>query len=341
MIDFENKEFMNKLRRLKIVAIGGGTGISTMLRGIKKYTNNITAIITVADDGGGSGILRADMNMVAPGDVRNCMLALADMESVMDSLLNYRFDSGRLSGQSMGNIILAAMYKLSEENFTEAVKKTCQVLAVKGRVLPVTNANVNLGARLSDGSVVLGESTIPNSAFKNKQKINELFLIPKKVEPAEDVIKSINEADLIVLGPGSLYTSIIPNLLVDGVSEALKNAKAKKLYVCNTMAEEAETDGYTAFDHVRAINSHAGCDIIDYCIVNDEPIPENMSLKYKINNSLPVRVDAPEFARNGVEMFSCKVLDVSKGYIRHDYDNLAEAVMDLCYSLKKQNKRTR
>lgn len=341
MIDVENKTFMNKLRKLKIVAIGGGTGISTMLRGIKKYTNKITAIITVADDGGGSGMLRTDMNMVAPGDVRNCMLALADMEMAMDSLLNYRFDSGRLSGQSMGNLILAAMYKLSDEDFTEAVKKTCQVLAVKGRVLPVTNRNVNLGARLSDGSVVLGESTIPVSAFKNRQSISELFLIPKKVEPAEDVIKSINEADLIVLGPGSLYTSIIPNILVEGVSEALKNAKAKKLYVCNIMTQKGETDNYTAYDHVRAINSHAGCDIIDYCIVNDEPIPDNMKLKYKINNSYPVVVDAPEFTKNGIQLFSCKVLDVSKGYIRHDYDNLAEAVMDLCYLTKTKNKRER
>ena len=189
--------------------------------------------------------------------------------------------------------------------------------------------------------MVLGESTIPVSAAKNRQKISELFLIPKKVEPAEDVIKSINEADLIVLGPGSLYTSIIPNILVDGVSEALKNAKAKKLYVCNIMTQKGETDDYTAYDHVRAINSHAGCDIIDYCIVNDEPIPDNMKLKYRINNSHPVVVDAPEFTKGGIELFSCKVLDVSKGYIRHDYDNLAEAVMDLCYSIKIKSKKER
>ncbi len=339
MIDVENKELMMKFRRLKIVVIGGGTGISTMLRGIKKYTNNITAIITVADDGGGSGMLRSDMNMLAPGDVRNCMLALADMEKEMDSLLNYRFDSGRLSGQSMGNLILAAMYKIANEDFSQAVKRVCQVLAVKGRVLPVTNQNVNIGARLSDASVVLGESSIPVTVAKRREKISELFLVPSNIEPAEDVLKSIKEADLIVLGPGSLYTSIIPNILVNGVSQALYESKAKKLYVCNIMTQKGETDDYSAYDHVKALNDHAKCDIIDYCIVNNGVVPDYMKLKYKIDNSLPVEVDSHKFSEQSIQLMEEDVLDVTNGYIRHDYDKLAEIVMQLCYELKTKNKR--
>lgn len=334
MIDFLNEKIKQRLSKIKIVAIGGGTGISTMLRGIKHYTENITAIITVADDGGGSGMLREDLNMLPPGDVRNCILALSNTEPILARLLHYRFPSGRLKGQNFGNLFLAAMCGVNGGSFEDAVRQCSDVLAVKGRVLPVTNQNVNLGAKMSDGSTVLGESTIPQYAHSKGCKIEKIFLTPAKIEPVKDCLKCIAEADIIILGPGSLYTSIIPNLLVSGVADAITESKAKVAYVNNIMTQRGETEGYSAFDHAEAILNHTNDKIIDYCIVNDEPIDDFLKSKYRLERSEQVKIDTPRFIKSNITLVSGAMLDSSKGYARHNYDKLAKYIMDLCYNIK-------
>ncbi len=220
----------------KIVAIGGGTGLSTMLRGIKKITNNITAIVTVGDDGGSSGRLREEMGILPPGDIRNCIAALADDDDIVTQLFQYRFKTGEgLGGHSFGNLFITAMTAICGDMIT-AIKESSKVLLIRGKVIPATTDDMRLIARMEDGSYVKGESQIPESG----KKIVELSCEPKACKPSNEVIEAINNADLIILGPGSLYTSIIPNLLVNGVSEAIQNAKAKKIYVCNIMTQPGE-----------------------------------------------------------------------------------------------------
>ena len=223
---------MSEHSDLKIVVVGGGTGLSTMLRGIKKYTENITAIVTVADDGGGSGVLRDDLGMLPPGDIRNCILALAETEPVMEKLLNYRFGTGILSGQSFGNLFLAAMHGISE-NFEEAVKRASDVLKIKGTVLPVTLSDVHINARLCDGTVIKGESNISKGLKTGLKKIEKIEMVPENAKILPDALEAIEKADLIVLGPGSIYTSVIPNLIVKGVAEAIKNL-LQRLYMFAT-----------------------------------------------------------------------------------------------------------
>lgn len=220
-----------------VVAIGGGTGLSTMLRGLKKFTNNITAIVTVADDGGGSGVLRDELNMPPPGDIRNCLQALANIEPTMASLLNYRFCDGSLAGQSFGNLFLAALNGMSS-SFDEAVMKMSEVLAITGRVLPVSNENIHLLAEFDDGSEVVGESSIAMHKSVHKRNIRRIRLIPDRPVALPDSIRAIETADLIVLGPGSLYTSIIPNLLTEGITEAIAFSDAVKIYVMNIMTQD-------------------------------------------------------------------------------------------------------
>ena len=236
----------------KIVAIGGGTGLSTMLRGIKKITNNITAIVTVGDDGGSSGRLREQMGILPPGDIRNCIAALADDDDIVTQLFQYRFKTGEgLGGHSFGNLFITAMTAICGDMIT-AIKESSKVLLIRGKVIPATTDDMRLIAKMEDGSYVKGESQIPESG----KKIVELCCEPEVCKPSNEVIEAINSADLIILGPGSLYTSIIPNLLVRGISEAIQNSKAKKIYVCNIMTQPGETDNYSASDHIKAIFDH-------------------------------------------------------------------------------------
>ncbi|MBE7038656.1 MAG: YvcK family protein [Ruminococcaceae bacterium] len=336
-MSLDNK-ILKEISNLNVVAIGGGTGISTMLRGIKKYFDNLTAIITVADDGGGSGMLREDLNMLPPGDVRNCIMALANTEPLMERLLSYRFDKGRLEGQSFGNLFLAAMCGISGGSFEEAVKQFSDVLAVKGRVLPVTTQNINLGARLSDGSVVLGESSIPSTVISKGAKIDELFLTPSNPNPVYDCIKSIYNADFIILGPGSLYTSIIPNLLVDGISEAIYKSDAKVVYVCNIMTQPGETDNFTAYDHIEAIKKHSKYDFIDYCIVNTEPLNDFLKAKYRLSHSFAITVDDYKFYKNNINLIGENLLDMAKDVVRHNYNVLADTLVKLFYEIKTKKR---
>ncbi len=312
----------------KIAVIGGGTGISTMLRGLKAYSSNITAIITVADDGGGSGKLRNELGILPPGDIRNCILALADTEPVMERLLQYRFKEGDLKGQSFGNLFLAAMNGVSG-SFEQAVKDMSEVLAVKGQVLPVTSECVALCAELEDGHIIVGESQIGNHNETHKGKISRVYLDKNNVSAVEDSLLAIRQADIIVLGPGSLYTSIIPNLLVNTVCDEIKRSKAKKVYVCNVMTQPGETDDYSAFLHIDAIEKHSYQGVADYCIVNTGRFPKEILAKYKHEGAVPVRVDYSKFKKRGIRLITGDFFKLDRGYIRHDPDKLAMAVMEI------------
>lgn len=312
----------------KIVAIGGGTGLGTMLRGLKKYSSNITAVVTVADDGGGSGVLRQELGMLPPGDIRNCILALADTEPIMEQLLQYRFKEGNLKGQSFGNLFLAAMDGISS-SFEEAVRRMSDVLAVTGRVLPVTLDDVTLCAELEDGCIICGESKIGHHGEFHKGKIKRVFLEPSGAEPLKEVLDAIIEADVIVLGPGSLYTSIIPNLLVKEICPAVKRSKALKAYVCNVMTQPSETDGYSVFDHIEALEEHSCRGIVDCCIVNNKPIPQSLREKYKNDGAEQVPIDGERISRAGIALIEGDYVSTDNGLVRHDRNKLAKAVIEL------------
>ena len=312
----------------KITAIGGGTGLSTMLRGLKKYTKNLTAVVTVADDGGGSGVLRRDIGMPPPGDIRHCMESLANVEPIMERLLTYRFQEGSLAGQSFGNLILAALNGVTG-SFEEAVAQMSQVLAITGRILPVTSANVQLEAVFENGARVVGESKI--SSFKKEQdcRIAHVALLPERPAALPAALQAIREADLILMGPGSLYTSVIPNLLVEGVVEAICRSEALKIYVCNIMTQEGETEGYTAADHVDALLSHGAPGLVDLCLANSAPVRPGLVEKYREEDAAPILVDRERIRAMGLELEEYPVASEGGDYARHDPDRLAAAVLDV------------
>ncbi len=324
----------------KIVVIGGGTGLSTMLRGLKYYTSNVTAIVTVADDGGGSGDLREDLGILPPGDIRNCILALADTEPLMEELLQYRFPDGKLKNQSFGNLFLAAMDGISD-NFEDAVQKMSSVLAVTGKVLPVTLENMVLNAKLKNGNIVTGESAIPEEVLKQKSPIDRIFIEPKNARALKEAVTAIIEADAIILGPGSLYTSVIPNLLVKDISSALHKSDAIKIYVSNIMTQPGESDGYTVSDHIKAIFKHGGNGIVDYVICNVAGIDEELKNKYEKDKSTLVALDRKNLEKLDVKVVEANLVKVRKGLIRHDSEKLSsilvETIMDkkLFYDRKK------
>ncbi|MGL5328895.1 MAG: gluconeogenesis factor YvcK family protein [Peptostreptococcaceae bacterium] len=318
----------------KVVVIGGGTGQSIFLRGLKHYTQNITAIVTVADDGGGSGVLREDLGMLPPGDIRNCLLALANIEPTMNEVMQYRFQDGNLKGQSFGNLFIAAMNGLYG-NFETAVYKMSEIFAITGRVLPVTLEDVNLIAKLKDGSIIKGESNIPKGVKAQKSDIERISLDPVDVKPLHEVIASIQEADIIVIGPGSLYTSIIPNLLVKGVTRAIKKSKAPKVYISNVMTQPGETENYNVINHINAIYNHTGKGLIDYIIVNNEILPKNVFEKYKKDGAKQVLLDEvqnKELKEMGIKVIEDNLVEVKKNYIRHDAKHMANIIVNLALS---------
>ncbi|MDR0248134.1 MAG: YvcK family protein [Oscillospiraceae bacterium] len=316
---------MNGGSGLKIVAIGGGTGLSAMLRGLKACTGNITAVVTVADDGGGSGVLRSDLGMLPPGDIRNCILALCNTEPIMEKLLNYRFPEGSMAGQSFGNLFIAALTGVTG-SFGTAVRRFSEVLAITGRVLPVTEEDVRLEAEFENGARVTGESKI--FAFKREQKcaIKRVSLTPERPTAHPEVLRAIEDADLITLGPGSLYTSVIPNLLVGGVTEALTASRALKVYICNLMTQEGETEGYTAHDHVRALLLHSAPGVADICLTSDTPIPRGELARYAAESAAATRVDEELFSREGIGLRRADLASVKGGVVRHDPRRLALAL---------------
>lgn len=326
-----------KLNRGPTVAvIGGGTGLSVLLRGIKNATSNITAIVTVADDGGSSGRLREDLGMIPPGDLRNCLVALADTEPLMEKLFQHRFGGrGDLAGHSFGNLFIAAMTQVLGD-VEKALKESSKVLAVKGRVLPVSTQKVRLVATMKDGSIVEGESQIPES----KKGIARVHLYPPNVKPVESTLEAIRDADAIILGPGSLYTSILPNLLVDGVAEALCASKAVKIYICNVMTQQGETDHYTAAMHAQAIIDHAGKGAIDYVLVNSAPIAENMRAAYEEKGAFPVEIDEAGLEKLDVKFVKADIISETN-VVRHDPVKLSRNIMKMVYGLKSKSESMR
>lgn len=310
----------------KVVVIGGGTGLSTMLRGLKLYTNNITAIVTVGDDGGGSGKLRADLGMLPPGDIRNCILALADTEPIMEDLLQYRFKEGSLKGQSFGNLFLAAMAGISD-NFEDAVQKMSSVLAVTGKVLPVTLDDMKLVAELENGNIVEGESIIPDEVIKQKSKIKKLKINPEKAKPLMDALIAIKDADAIVMGPGSLYTSIIPNLLVEDIVEGINKSDAIKIYISNVMTQPGETDDFAVSDHIKTLMKYGGQETIQYVIANNGIIPKEIEERYLKQGSKLVKLDYENIKDLNVEVVETDLVKITKGYVKHDSEHLAQVLM--------------
>ncbi|MBD2546369.1 gluconeogenesis factor YvcK family protein [Planktothricoides raciborskii] len=338
-----NEQLVSRLmthRRLnkgpKIVALGGGTGLSTLLRGLKEYSSNITAIVTVADDGGSSGRLRREIGVLPPGDIRNCVAALADdEEKLLSDLFQYRFESGDgLSGHSFGNLFLTAMTKITGD-LESAIAASAKVLAVRGQVLPATSSDVNLWAELIDGRIIEGESNIPHSGGK----IARVGCTPANPPALPAAIKAIHEADYIILGPGSLYTSIIPNLLVPEIRDAIAQAMVPRLYVCNVMTQPGETDDYTVADHIKAIDTACGQRLFDAVVVNRQFPGERALIRYAQENSHPVFLDREEVAKLGRKIIAAHIIDenIQTGYLRHNSQRLARVLVQEFYASYEGN----
>ena len=331
-------------RDLRVVAIGGGTGLSTLLKGLKKYTTaaistaahrdparsdspsiaELCAVVTVSDDGGSSGRLRKEFNMLPPGDVRNCIVALSEDEALLSKLFQHRFAKGQsLEGHSFGNLFLAALTSLTGD-FSEAVRVSSEILATRGHIYPATAANIELEALMRDGTRVRGETNITAS----KGTIEELFLDPESPEPLPQTLQAMAQADVITVGPGSLFTSLIPNLLVRGIPEAIRDSPAIKIYVCNLMTQANESLGRTAADHIRALNDHAGAQIFDYALINRKPLSPDLKAKYALEGASQIVADLDAIEAIDV----CPVLGdylFEEGVARHDTDLVAKDLLDV------------
>lgn len=320
---------------MRVVAIGGGTGLSTLLRGLKNHVAprqrqnshhpiaDLAAVVTVSDDGGSSGRLRRDYGVLPPGDLRNCMVALSEDEALLGRLFQYRFHSGRgLRGHSFGNLFLTALSHVTGD-FTRAVRVSGEVLAIRGRIFPSTNQLVSLEAALENGKVIAGETRIGAT----RVPIRRVRLVPRKVKPLPEVLEAIASADLILLGPGSLFTSIIPNLLVSGVAEAIEKSRATRVYIANLMTQPGETLGYTVVDHVRAIHRHTARKIIDCVVINNQPLASDVLRRYKSEGAEPVSVDLAELQRMGLQCIFDNLLEVH-GVVRHNSARLASLLLE-------------
>lgn len=309
----------------KIVTIGGGTGLSVLLTGLKEYTSNISAIVTVADDGGSSGRLRQQFDILPPGDIRNCLVALADAPSLMRDLFQFRFNTNsELSGHSFGNLFITVMTRLTGD-FEKAIKETSKVLALRGQVIPSTLSNVVLVAQHRDGTTTVGEDKIP----KARRPINRVMLEPAQPQATPDAIKAIEEAQVIILGPGSLYTSIIPNLLIKEISEAVAISGAIKVYVCNVMTQPGETDGFSASDHIKVLVNHSHPRVLNYCLVNTGEIPQEILKRYAQQDSYLVVNDRKKIENMGYRAIEDDFGIVENDVVRHDPVRLAKLILGL------------
>jgi len=305
-----------------VVVIGGGTGLSTLLRGLKSHTTNLAAVVTVFDDGGSSGRLRRELGILPPGDIRDCLVALAESEPLMTRLFEYRFHGGALDGHAFGNLFIASLTGVTGD-LESAIKETSKVLNIRGRVLPSAVEDVTLWAEFTDGTIVEGESEITHT----HKRIRRVGLKPTDVGAVPEVLQALSDAELIVLGPGSLYTSVIPNLLVRGVSDAIRGSRALRVYVCNVMTQPGETDGFSASDHVRVLRELIAPDIITHVLVNVQP-PRNRALvaRYMAEGSEPVRPDLDAIADLGVVPVG-EALISEEHLVRHDPRRLALALL--------------
>ncbi|WP_100010479.1 gluconeogenesis factor YvcK family protein [Lentibacillus sediminis] len=309
----------------RVVAIGGGTGMPVLLRGLKNLPIHLTALVTVADDGGSTGRLREEMAIPAPGDIRNVIAALSDAEPMLLELFQHRFSVGNgLSGHSLGNLLLAAMTSITG-NFNMGIKEISRVLNVKGKIYPISNDNMSLHAEMEDGTMITGESKIPLSG----KRIKRVFLSPQPVQPLPNAIRAIEQADLVVIAPGSLYTSILPTMITPKIDEAIRNTVGKVVYVCNVMTQAGETDDYTAAEHVRAISSHIGDGAVDAIVVHNEPIRKAVRAMYAEENADPVVYDTDRLINMGLEIIEGDIIDHTRATVRHDTEKIAK----LLYSI--------
>ncbi len=336
----------------RVVVIGGGTGLSVLLRGLKNITDELTAVVVMSDDGGGSGILREEMGMLPPGDIRNCIGALADEEGLMQDLLNHRFKDGNLVGQSFGNLFIAALYEMFG-NFETAVMEAGNILKIKGKVIPVTTENINLSAKLKNGEIIRGESHIGEAVSEKNTSIDEIFLSPDKPAATSDAVAAINDAQIIVIGPGSLYTSILPNFLVDGIGEAVYNSGARVIYISNIMTQAGETDGYSVMDHVmeveKYINKYGNSSgeqktkhfsgkqsTIEVVIANNKIVDGDTLKKYEEEGSRQMLVSTDEkdiLKKKGIRIIANDFLVGEDGYIRHDANRVATVILSLAMAM--------
>ena len=313
----------------KLVVIGGGSGLSVLLRGLKLYTGNLTAVVTVADDGGSSGMLREEMGALPPGDIRNCILAMANTEPSLQRLFNYRFEEGRLKGHNFGNLFLTAMTAVNDGNFEKAIQETSKVLSVVGEVFPSTLERVTLIAETCLGEMIVGESNIGHA----HAPICQVRLEPPTSQPMPEVLKAIAEADAIVLGPGSLYTSIIPNLLVNGVAEAIAKSPAISLYVVNVMCQPGETDHLTASQHVAILNEYLSKGSLDYAFVNSGDVAVEWLERYSQSGGEAVENDSARIQKMGVKVIENNYVKY-QNYVRHDEELLAKDIIELILAEK-------
>ena len=327
-------------RGLRVVAIGGGTGLSTLLKGLKRYAllptelesadpnspiiRDLCAVVTVSDDGGSSGRLRKEFNMLPPGDIRNCIVALSEDEALLSRLFRHRFEKGSgLEGHSFGNLFLAALTSLTSD-FSEAVRLSSEILLTRGHIHPATTSNIELEALMEDGTLVRGETNITAS----NGRIKELFLVPPNVKPMSQTLEAIANADLITIGPGSLFTSLIPNLLVCGISQAIVQSRATRVYVCNLMTQANESLGLTAGDHIRALNCHAQGQLFDYALINRLPASEEMKTKYALQGAAQIENDLEAVEALGVIPVLGDYLE-EDGVARHNTSRVAQDLMHL------------
>ncbi|RUM61038.1 MAG: hypothetical protein DSY59_02100 [Persephonella sp.] len=323
---------------MKVVAIGGGTGLSNLLKGIKHLVpeelNDLSAIVTVSDNGGSSGRIREELNIPAPGDIRNCITALAEDEDILTEVFKYRFSEGEcLKGHSFGNLFLSVLTKITG-SFLEAIETVSNILKIKGKIIPSTTEIVDLVAKFSDGEIIKGETEITEYGKKLVAKIEKIWLEPDDVKAPEEAIEKILDAELIILGPGSLYTSIIPNLLVKDIREAIIKTDAYKLYICNVMTQYGETDGYSASEHIKALYKIVGKPFLDAVIVNTG-IPEDKIIKkYMKEHSEPVVADIGNLARLEVKVYAKNLLNTSWNLARHNPIKLASLIMEIIHDLK-------
>jgi uncharacterized cofD-like protein len=339
------------VRPLRVVAIGGGTGLSTLLKGMKRYVvapgneipagvpliGSLTAVVTVTDDGGSSGRLRKEFNILPPGDIRNCIVALSEDETLMSKLFQYRFTAGAgLEGHSFGNLFVTALTEVTGD-FAKAVELSSAILATRGQIVPSTTANVELVALMNDGTEVTGETKISAS----KQRIVELRMEPKNAQPLPETLAAIAQADLITIGPGSLFTSLIPNLLVQGVAEAIDRSSAMKVFVCNLMTQANESLDLSAADHVLAMYMHAGAKrLFDVALINEAPVPPDVKAKYAEEGGAQIAVDREGFQALGLKLITGNFLEVHQGVARHATDRLAQALLALASEHVRESEAT-
>jgi uncharacterized cofD-like protein len=315
---------------MKVVAIGGGTGLSSLLRSLKRLAKEeiiegLTAVVTVADSGGSTGRLRRDYNIPAPGDIRNCIVALAEREDLLKDLFQYRFEEGELKGHAFGNIFLTALTKITG-NFLDAVRYSCKVLSTAGEILPSTVESVHLVAQFEDGEVVKGEDKIPEYAKKHRKRIKKIWLDPAGVKAPIDTVEAILNADFILIGPGSFYTSIVPNFLIKDIAEAYKNSKAKKVFIVNAMTQPGETDGFRAFDHVKKFSEITGVGFPDFAVVNTRMPYYKLLKKYLAEGQEPVVPDVSEFAKHNIQVVAEDLIGEDDNFIKHSPEKLSEVL---------------